>query len=176
MFERLLRRLLGRLQSEKMAQHKRRVPLGDLLTDRWQNARAYGFGEGVSCYDSVLIIGDVKIGKNTWIGPNVVLDGSGGLEIGENCTIGAGAQIYSHDSVKWALSGGVSPYERAPTRIGNHCFIGPNAVIAKGVIVGDGAAIGALTFVNRDVPTGGKIVAASPRLIGIPGSDGRAVA
>ena len=33
-------------------------------------------------YDSVLVIGDVQVGKNTWIGPFVVLDGSGGLEIG----------------------------------------------------------------------------------------------
>ena len=31
----------------------------------------------------IMIIGDVKVGKNTWIGPNVILDGSGGLEIGD---------------------------------------------------------------------------------------------
>jgi acetyltransferase-like isoleucine patch superfamily enzyme len=142
------------LQHEKMAVFKRRVPFGDLVTDRSQNAAEYGFGHGSTCYDSALIIGDVNVGKNTWIGPNVILDGSGGgLHIGENCTICAGAQIYTHDTVKWALSGGEKPYEYASTRIGNHCFIGPNAVIAKGITIGDRVAVGALSFVNRDVPS-----------------------
>jgi hypothetical protein len=62
---------------------KRRVSVGDLLTDRWEIAREYGWGEGTSCYDNVLVIGDVRVGKHTWIGPNVILDGSGGLEIGD---------------------------------------------------------------------------------------------
>jgi carbonic anhydrase/acetyltransferase-like protein (isoleucine patch superfamily) len=86
MFEEL-KALLRRLQEEKMARFKRRVSVGDLLTDRWENARQYGFGEGTSCYDNVLVLGDVKVGKNTWIGPNVILDGSGGLEIGDYCSI-----------------------------------------------------------------------------------------
>jgi len=146
------------LQSKKMAEFKRRVPLGDLVTDRWRNAQEYGFGEGTSCYDSVLIIGDVKVGKNTWVGPNVVLDGSGGLEIGDNCTICAGAQIYSHDSVKWALSGGIEPYDKSPTKIGSNCFIGPNAVIARGVTIGDRVAVGALSFVNKDVPSNSRAI------------------
>jgi len=151
-----LKALLRRLQSEKMARFKRRVSVGDLLTDRWENARQYGFGEGTSCYDNVLIIGDVKVGKNTWIGPNVILDGSGGLEIGDNCSIDAGAQIYTHDSVRWALSGGTSELERAPTKIGSNVFIGPNSVITKGVTIGDRVVIGALSLVNSDIPSDSK--------------------
>ena len=78
---------------------QRRVPLGDLMTDRWEIARDYGFGEGTSCYDNVLILGDVQVGAHCWIGPNVILDGSGGLTIGDHCAISAGVQIYSHDTV-----------------------------------------------------------------------------
>jgi acetyltransferase-like isoleucine patch superfamily enzyme len=161
-----LQTLQRELQHEKMTRFKRRVPLGDLVTDRSQNAAEYGFGEGTTCYDSVLVIGEVTVGKDTWIGPNVILDGSGGgLHIGENCTICAGAQIYTHETVQWALSGGQKPYEHAPTRIGSHCFIGPNAVIAKGVTVGDGVAVGALSFVNRDVPTGCNALGNPARII-----------
>ena len=152
-------RLQRALQHRKMREFNRRVSLGDLITDRWENARQYGFGEGSSMYDNVLVIGDVRVGQKTWIGPNVILDGSGGgLVIGDNCTICAGVQIYTHDSVKWALSGGMSQYERSPTSIGSNVFIGPNAVIARGVTIGDGAAIGALTFVNKSVPAGAKFV------------------
>jgi acetyltransferase-like isoleucine patch superfamily enzyme len=151
-----LRELLTRLQLEKLDRYRRRVPAGDLLTDRWESARQYGFGEGTSMYDSALVIGDVRVGRNTWIGPNVVLDGSGGLEIGDNCSVAAGVHVYTHDSLEWATGGGTAGMSHAPTRIGSNVYLGPNSVIAKGVTIGDGAVIGALSLVLSDVPAGAK--------------------
>lgn len=153
MFE-IIRSLQKSLQREKLEKFKRRVPWGDLITDRWDNAREYGFGEGTSCYDSALILGDVKVGKHTWIGPNVVLDGLGGsLVIGDYCAISAGVQIYTHDTVKWCVTLGQGPkMETRPTAIGHGVYIGPNSVIAMGVTVGDSAVIGAMSFVNKDIP------------------------
>ncbi|HJP61091.1 MAG TPA: acyltransferase [Gemmatimonadaceae bacterium] len=148
-----LRELQSSLQSEKKRRFKRRVPFGDLVTDRWQNAKEYGFGEGTSCYDSALILGDVDVGKHVWIGPNVILDGSGGLVIGDYVSISAGVQIYTHHTVRWAISGGVEDFERAPTKIGSHVFIGPNTVIQMGVTIGDRVVIGAMSLVNRDIPS-----------------------
>src|SRR5687768_11497360 len=98
---------------------QRYLPFGDYVSDRWERARKMCFGEGASIYDSSLVMGDVSVGAHTWIGPFTVLDGSGGLEIGEYCSISAGVQIYSHDSVQWALSGGKAPYEKAPVKIGS---------------------------------------------------------
>jgi acetyltransferase-like isoleucine patch superfamily enzyme len=135
----------------------RSLPFGDYVVDRWAKAKALGFGGGSSIYDSALVLGDVKVGRNTWIGPFTVLDGSGGLEIGDNCSVSAGVQIYSHDTVNWATSGGTAPPDRAPVRIGSNCYIGPNAIISKGVTIGDGCVIGANSLVNRDVPTGRRV-------------------
>ena len=42
------------------------------------------------------------------------------------------------------------------TRIGDGVFIGPNSIIEKGVNVGEKAIIGAMSFVNKDVPAFGK--------------------
>ena len=109
------------------------LPFGDYIVDRWEKAKNLGFGEGSSIYDSAIVIGDVKVGKNTWIGPFTVLDGTGGLEIGDTCSISAGVQIYTHDTVEWAISGGKHPKEQAPVQIGNRCYIGPNSIISKGV-------------------------------------------
>lgn len=53
---------------------KRTLPFGDYVVDRWEKAKELGFGEGTSCYDSVVIIGDVKVGRDTWIGPFVSYD------------------------------------------------------------------------------------------------------
>jgi acetyltransferase-like isoleucine patch superfamily enzyme len=135
----------------------RSIPFSDLIFDRWDRAKFLGFGSESSIYDSSYVFGDVKIGSNTWIGPYVILDGSGGLVIGDNCSISASVQIYTHDSVNWAVSGGKAPYEYSPTRIGNRCYIGPNVIIAKGVEIGNGCIIGANSFVNKSFPDNSKI-------------------
>jgi len=85
----------------------------------WSERGAYWTqdNKGVTIYNSVTLIGDVKIGRNTWIGPFCLLDGGGGLEIGRFCSISEGCQLLSHDTVKWALSGGKMDYEYARTKI-----------------------------------------------------------
>jgi acetyltransferase-like isoleucine patch superfamily enzyme len=150
---RVVREFLRILASRKKQQFDRRVSVGDLLTERADNAAAYGFGEGTTMYDNVLVRGDVRVGKNTWIGPGCILDGSGGaLQIGDWCSISAGAQIYTHHTVNRSTSLGEKPIDCAPTTIGNGVYIGPNAVIQMGVTLGDRAIIGANSFVNRNVP------------------------
>ena len=128
------------------------VSINDLLSDRWETADFYGFGKGTSCYNNVLILGDVRVGKNTWIGPNVVLDGTAGLEIGDHCSISAGVQVYTHNTVNWSTSLGVESVDTAPTKIGSGVYIGPNSIIQMGVTIEDKAVIGAMSFVNKDVP------------------------
>lgn len=169
MFDDLLRELRAfwlRRRREVDALHRRSLPLADYIVDRWEKARELGFAEGVSIYDSVLVLGDVTVGRHTWIGPFVVLDGSGGLTIGAHCSISAGVQVYTHDTVDWALSGGRASPERAPTRIGSNCYIGPNTVIVKGVVIGDGCVIGANSLVLHDVPAGSKAYGSPCRVVG----------
>jgi acetyltransferase-like isoleucine patch superfamily enzyme len=139
------------LRNQRMRQWKRVLPVGDEISDRWEKAKFLGFGEGTSVYDSSLVIGDVKVGKSTWIGPFTVLDGSGGLEIGDYCSIASGVQIYSHETIFWALSGGKMEYSRAKTVIGNCCYLGPNTVVSKGVKIGDHCLIGTGSVVNQDL-------------------------
>lgn len=133
------------------------MPLADYVVDRWERAREYGFGEGSSVYDSCLVLGEVSVGTNTWIGPFTVLDGSGGLTIGDGCAISAGVQIYTHDTVANIISGGAAVVERTSTRIGSRVYIGPQTVLARGVVVGDGAVVGAHSFVDRDVPAHARV-------------------
>lgn len=85
MLERLLqdlRDLWRTRRREVHARYDRTLPLADYVVDRWDKARELGFGEGTSIYDSSLVLGDVQVGRHTWIGPFTVLDGSGGLAIG----------------------------------------------------------------------------------------------
>lgn len=146
-------RLYEDLRSSMRERWQRDLPLDELLFDRWERAKSLGFGEGASIYHNSYVYGDVMVGKHTWIGPYTLLDGSGGLTIGDYCSISAGVHIYTHDTVKWALSGGKAEYEHAPVRIEDCCYIGSQTVVAKGVTIGNHCVVGACSFVNRDIPS-----------------------
>ena len=149
-----LRKLYETLRSDKRARFARSLSFGDYFSDRWERAAFEGFGEGTSVYDNVLILGDVTVGRHTWIGPNVILDGSGGLVIGDHCSISAGVQIYTHHTVRRSITMGEAPIDTAPTKIGSGVYIGPNAIVQMGVTIGDRCVVGALSLVNRDVSEG----------------------
>jgi acetyltransferase-like isoleucine patch superfamily enzyme len=140
------------LRDETKERWDRDLPLDELLSDRWERAQSLGFGKGASIYASSLVYGDVVVGADTWVGPFTLLDGTGGLRIGRNCSISAGVQIYTHDTVKWAVSGGAAEYEHASVEIGDCCYLGAQAVVAKGATIGSHSVVGACSFVNRDVP------------------------
>ena len=152
-------------------QFNRTLPFGDYVVDRWQKAKELGFGEGTSVYDSSLILGDVKVGSHTWIGPFTVLDGSGGLSIGSHCAISAGVQIYSHDTVERSLSGGNAPVKLTGTKIGSNCYIGPNVIVGKGVTIGDRVVVGANSLVLTDIPSDSKAFGTPCRVVGSSRSD-----
>lgn len=147
-----LRALYDELRGKMRSDWSRDLPLEELLFDRWERAKSLGFEDGSSIYHNSYVFGDVQVGRNTWIGPFTMLDGSGGLSIGEGCSISTGVQIYSHDTVRWAVSGGKLPAERAPVAIGDFTYIGSQTVVSKGVTIGDHVVVGACSFVNRDIP------------------------
>jgi acetyltransferase-like isoleucine patch superfamily enzyme len=156
-----------KLQSGRyLIKWNRLLPFTEMIVDRWEKANKLKFGKGSSIYDSSLVFGEVKVGSNTWIGPFTILDGSGGLEIGSYCSISAGVQIYTHDSVLWAVSGGKKPYKYSQIIIEDNCYVGPNTIIQKGVRIGKGTIVGANSFVNRSFPSGSKIAGNPARLIG----------
>lgn len=146
--------------------YKRDLPFNEALFDRWERAQKLGFGTGTSIYDSSLIFLPATVGSNCWIGPYTILDGSGGLNIGDYCTISAGVHIYTHDNVMQTLSGGKEPIQRNPVTIGNNVYIGPNAIIAKGVHIGDYSVIGVGSYVNKNIPSRSIVVGQPARIIG----------
>ena len=145
----------------------RALPFGDYVVDRWEKAKSLGFGEGTSIYDSALVLGDVRVGKHTWIGPSTILGGSGGtLRIGDHCSISAGVQIYTHDTVRRPISGGRDPIDTGTTTIGSNCYIGPNTVVSRNITIGDRVIIGANSLVTRDIPSGKKAFGTPCRVVG----------
>jgi len=165
----LLKSLLAlyrKLRSQIREKWNRDLPFDEIVFDRWERASNLGFGKGSSIYHNSYVYGDVSVGTNTWIGPYTLLDGSGGLQIGRNCSISAGAHALTHDTVKWAVSGGKAEYEYAPVIIGDCCFIGTHAIITKGITIGNHCVISAGCVVTKDVPDFSIVAGVPSRVIG----------
>jgi acetyltransferase-like isoleucine patch superfamily enzyme len=140
------------LQRRMRERFHRDLPFDELVFDRWERARRLGFGDGASVYHNTYVMGDVKVGDGTWVGPFVMLDGSHApIEIGHHCSISTGVQVYTHDTVEWALSGGNAGFDVGPVRIGDCTHIGSQSVVLRGVSIGDHCVVGAQSLVNRDI-------------------------
>ena len=109
-------------------------------------------------------VGEPEIGEGCWIGAFAVIDGSGGLRIGRNCDISAGAQIYSHSTVRRVVSERSQPIERAATVVGDYVHIGAGAVVLMGANIGDHCVVAAGAVVPQHMQ-----VPAWSVVVGVPG-------
>ncbi len=92
----------------------------------------------------------VKMGKDVWVGPGVILGNHPFLlTIGNNVMISAGVKILTHDT-SFTVVGGRDL--AAETVIGSNLQIGENAIVLAGVSIGSNCVIGANAVVNRDIP------------------------
>jgi acetyltransferase-like isoleucine patch superfamily enzyme len=163
-----LKDLLDALRQRMRARFNRHVSTGNLLSDRWQLAKDYGFGEGTSVYDECLVLGNVLVGRHCWIGPHTILDGSGGtLTIGDHVDIGSGTHLYTHNTIERALTGGRAPMFKNATTIGSCCFIGPMVVIAPGAVLGDHCFVAAGTYVEGVFPSFSYLAGSPASRIGV---------
>ena len=113
------------------------------------------------------IAGNPEIGDDVWIGAFCVIDGSGGLTIGNGCDISAGAHIYTHSTVKRAITEGTAEIARNRTNIGAHCHLGANSVVLMGCNIGHHSIVGAGAVVieGTDAPPYSLLVGVPARII-----------
>ena len=106
----------------------------------------------------------VRIGDRTYIGASTIVSAES-VEIGSDVLMAWGCWLVDHDShaMSWELrqndvldwAQGRKDWTHVTRRkvtIGNRAWIGFNAIILKGVTVGEGAVVGAASVVTRDVP------------------------
>jgi len=96
---------------------------------------------------------NVSLGNKVYIGQNVILDGRGGITIGDNTTLGFNVVILSanHDYQSNDLPYEHNVYIHKPVVIGRNVWIGGNVLIVPGVSIGDGAIVAAGTVVTANV-------------------------
>jgi len=101
----------------------------------------------------------ITLGDDVWVGYWTLLDGSGGLTIGNKVSISSGVHIYTHDSSYYRKNDlekdteNGTHIQRKPVKIGNNVQIGANSVVLMGVTIGDNVIIGAGAVVKDDIPS-----------------------
>lgn len=107
--------------------------------------------------------GSIRLASNVYLGPYVTIYGHGVVEIGEGTLVSMKATILSSNHSVPPMGALIREQadELLPTTLGRDVWIGANAVILGGVIIGDGAVVAAGSVVNRNVEAGA-IVAGVP--------------
>lgn len=166
-FEDEFNKFIQTKRQEMKDKYNRVLPTGELIFNRFDKAKYLNCGAGTSIYDTSIVMGDVKIGENVWIGPYTILEGlNEKLIIGNFVSIAAGVMIYTHDSTKYFLTGGAAPYEKGEVIIGDNTVIGTMSMIGYGVHIGNHCVIGAHSFVNTDIPDYSIAVGVPAKIIG----------
>lgn len=96
----------------------------------------------------------IHIDEDTFIAPNVCIEGPGNIKIGKHCMIAAQSGIYANnhiftDPMEPIKSQGVT---RKGIVIEDDCWLGHGVTVLDGVTIGKGSVIGAGAVVNRDIP------------------------
>ena len=118
---------------------------------RLLNAIGHDIGEGTRIVGPIQCYEKLTIGKNCWIGKNLILNGNGNVVIGDNCDIApevtfltGGHEIGFHER---RAGEGIS-YSIV---VGNGVWIGARSTILGNTKIEDGAVIAACACVNKDV-------------------------
>lgn len=115
----------------------------------------------------------VKIGKYTDVQPHVVVWGGGELVVGDQVSIGPGSvlltAVYSHkEGLKMVdgLGEGTANALYGKLVIGDDVYIGANCTLMPDIIIGEGAVLGAGSFINTDAEPWGIYVGSPAKKIG----------
>jgi acetyltransferase-like isoleucine patch superfamily enzyme len=118
----------------------------------------------------------LNISNHVWIGHFSLLDGLGGIVIGEGVHIASHCCIYSHSSQNAIRLLGNKyievPAEKRPgyiikkVTVGEFTFIGTSSIILPGVTIGKGCIIGAGSVVTKDVPDFSVVAGNPSKIIG----------
>jgi acetyltransferase-like isoleucine patch superfamily enzyme len=85
----------------------------------------------------------LELGKETDIGAFTLLDASEGIVVEDEVKIGSHCAIYSRTEID---------KKKGKVILKKNCALGSHCVVMPGITVGENAIVGAMSFVNRDIP------------------------
>ncbi len=94
----------------------------------------------------------IEIGNGTFIGSGCEFNAIDSIRIGQNCLIASGSRFVDHNhGTEAGTPMKLQPELSAAIRVGDDVWIGVNAVVLKGVTIGEGAIVAAGSVVTKSV-------------------------
>lgn len=103
--------------------------------------------------------GMIDIGEGSFFNNGCMVVSKDRIKIGKNTAIGPNVMIYDHDhNIHSSLTLHNSGYVSSPVIIGDNVWIGANSVILRGTTLGSGSVVGAGSVIKGDYPPGSVII------------------
>lgn len=119
-------------------------------------------GDWTTIHDySLLLCGEyLNIGQHCWFGQNCVIDGSGGLNIGNGVRVGMYSQIWTHVAAGEQIEGCIL-YGKSPSQIDDDAWLVGTCTVGSGVNIGTKTICLAHSNITKSIPSN-VVVAGSP--------------
>jgi len=109
--------------------------------------------------------GEIHIGRTVHVAPFTLINGIGGISIGNYSGIASGAKLYSYshhyrnttksDGIQYLFANRAKKENqfmlRGPIVVEDFCAVGLNAIVFPGVHIGKGSWVGAGAVVSKDI-------------------------
>ncbi|MDP9094870.1 MAG: acyltransferase [Actinomycetota bacterium] len=132
---------------------------GRLILGRWTHL---GVDTALRCHEGTLSLGDKSVLARD-VSINCYLD----VEIGESALIADAVYIsdFDHKFADLAIPIKDQGISKSRVRIERDVWLGTKVTVTRGVLIGEGAVVGANAVVTRDVPAYAVVVGAPARVI-----------
>src|SRR5581483_4863953 len=98
---------------------------------------------------------NVEIGRGTFVNFRCTFDNEAEVVIGNDCAIAMNVLFCTSSHVKMPTPPRAGPPTADPIRVGDGCWIGANAILLPGVVIGEGVIVAAGAVVARSCEPNG---------------------
>lgn len=108
-------------------------------------------GEGTKIVGPIYCTGKIIIGKDCWIGKNLIINGNGSVRIGDNCDVAPEVSFQTGGHEIGGAKRRAGKGKVYHITVGNGCWIGARSTILGGVHIKDSCIVAACACVCNDV-------------------------
>lgn len=107
----------------------------------------------------------ISVGDRTSIWYGTVVSARHEISIGRQCAISWNCTIIDNDMHEIIYADGPAAYRDNAVRIGDHVWIGAQAIVLKGVTIGENSIVAAGSLVTKDVPPHSLVAGAPAKVV-----------
>lgn len=132
-------------------------PFGTKLFNKWRIFLLKLFGadikwdSGVYCSAKIWAPWNLKMGHNSWLGPDTICYNQALISIGDNATVSQYSFLCTASHKTDMLNENDMGLIISPITLKEGCWVGARAYVGMGVVIGEYSIVGATASVYKDV-------------------------